>query len=590
MNLRLLIPLTILSFCGSIIAAERYEAENAVVDENSVQKVADSKASGGFYIGMKEGKLSFKVTTNTSGFYTLWTSYSQPSDPNGKIQNLSVNGSSTGQISFPYVDTFTLIKASSKIKLTTGSNTIEITKSWGWVNIDYIQLTPYEGKPFSITESLVTPNASENTRKMYAFLKNNFQKKIISGVMTDEVMLTDGKYTPNTMETQKEVAYIINASGKTPALLGLDFMHATGKSSEGEWHHGYTKATVALAEDVFKKGGIPIFCYHWKDPNGEVETFYSKSSGNSPYTEFNLFKAFVDSNICETFNTNSNEYKAILKDIDTVASYIKILTDKGVPILWRPLHEASGKWFWWGYKGSKACKALYKLMFDRFTSHHKLNNLIWVWTSDEAGDALDWYPGDDYVDIIGRDYYYYPREANHGSLVASFEKLKDIYGVNKIITLSENGSVPHPDSLAGDGAGWSWFMPWNRDYTMDGWAHDNTADDWKSIMNNDYVLTLDKMPGWDIYDPTIVMSNRRAQQSNESVSYDRGTLSIMLGKGANAVELYNLNGTRIKILNRNDLTSGNYQFRMDAIAKGMYLVRITKTATKDITVKPIMIK
>ncbi len=590
MNLRLLISLTIVSLYGSIMAAERYEAENAVVDENSVQKVADSKASGGFYIGMKEGKLSFKVTATTSGFYTLWASYSQPSDPNGKIQNLSVNGSSTGQISFPCVDTFKLLKASSKIKLTAGSNTIEITKSWGWVNIDYIELTSYEGKPFSVTGSLVTPNASVNAKKIYAFLKNNFQKKIISGVMTDEVMLTDGKYTPNTMETQKEVAYIISASGKTPALLGLDFMHATGKSSEGEWHHGYTKATVSLAEDVFKKGGIPIFCYHWKDPNGDVETFYSKSSGNSPYTEFDLFKAFVDSNTCEAFNTSSNEYNAILKNMDTVAGYIKILADKGIPILWRPLHEASGKWFWWGYKGPKACKALYKLMFDRFTSYHKLNNLIWVWTTDEAGDALDWYPGDDYVDIIGRDYYYYPREANHGSLVASFEKLKDIYGVNKLITLSENGSVPHPDSLAGDGAGWSWFMPWNRDYTMDGWAHDNTADDWKSIMNNDYVITLDKMPGWDNYDPTLVKSSHRVFQSNTSISFERSTLNLSLGSAARTIGIYNLNGTHMSTLNQSTVVSGNHQFKINGLAKGVYLVKITYTNASENTVKPIVIK
>ena len=68
-------------------------------------------------------------------------------------------------------------------------------------------------------------------------------------------------------------------------------------------------------------------------------------------------------------------------------------------------------------------------------------------------DALDWYPGDEYVDIIGRDYYYYPREANHGSLVASFEKVKEIFNGRKIIALTENGSIPHPDSLIGDEAG-----------------------------------------------------------------------------------------------------------------------------------------
>lgn len=58
----------------------------------------------------------------------------------------------------------------------------------------------------------------------------------------------------------------------------------------------------------------------------------------------------------------------------------------------------------------------------------------------KASDAADWYPGDAYVDIVGRDYYYYPRIANHGSLVASFEKVKDLFGGTKLIALSENGS------------------------------------------------------------------------------------------------------------------------------------------------------
>jgi mannan endo-1,4-beta-mannosidase len=467
----------ILSILGTLLvsaaAADRYEAETAIVDENSIQKVADAEASGGYYINMKEGTLSFKVTAASAGYYTLWTSYSQPSDTNGKIQNLGVNGVSCGQISFPKIDTFTYIKASAKLKLRSGSNTIEITKSWGWVNIDYIEITPYVATPFAISPLLVTPNASVNAKKMYGFLRGNFQKNVVSGVMTNRVMQNDGLNTPNTVVDQEELAWIKNASGKTPALVGLDFMHATGKNSESGWHQGYTAATLALAEDVFKRGGIPAYCWHWKDPSGAAEVFYSPSASGQTSTNFDLTKAYSDPPAYVTFNTASAEYKAIIANIDVIAGYLKKLADKSIPVLWRPLHEASGKWFWWGYRGPNACKSLYRLMFDRFTKQHGLDNLIWVWTTDEAGDALTWYPGDDCVDIIGRDYYYYPREANHGSLVASFEKLKDMFGGRKIITLSENGSVPFPDDMKNDGAGWSYFMPWYGDYTMDGGLEEN---------------------------------------------------------------------------------------------------------------------
>jgi mannan endo-1,4-beta-mannosidase len=571
---QILVAIFLTGCIGIATAADRYEAESAIVDENSIQKVADEKASGGFYINMKEGTLSFKVTASAAGFYTLWTSYSQPSDSNGKIQNLSVNGVSTGQISFPKVDTFVYMKASSKIKLASGNNTIDIVKSWGWVNIDYIEITPYEATPFNLATALVTPNPSASAVKMYWFLRENFQKKVVSGVMTNTVMQTDGKYTPNTVENQEEVAWIIKASGKTPALLGVDFMHGAGMNAENEWHKGYTNATVALAEDMYKKGGIPAYCWHWKDPSHTVDAFYSPSSGNTPNTGFDLKKAFTDAT-CETVNTASDEYKGIIRDIDIVAGYLKTLADKGVAVLWRPLHEASGKWFWWGYSGPAACKGLYRLMFDRFTNYHKLNNLVWVWTTDEAGDALNWYPGDQYVDIVGRDYYYYPREANHGSLVASFEKLKEMYGGEKIITLSENGSVPFPDEMKDDGAGWSYFMPWYGDYTMDGWAHDNTAADWKKILNNDYVITLDKMPGWDKY----VVSTRAVQNSRQdngvAIRYRNGFLECTLaGANADAVELYTIKGVRIATLNTASLHAGTNRFKLGRIAGGMYLVKV----------------
>ncbi len=586
-----------LVFCAIVLtlgisnAADRYEAESAIVDENSVQKIADANASGGFYVNMKEGSLSFKTNVTSAGFYTLWVYYTQTGDPVHKIQNLSLNGAMIGQIDFPYTTSFVRLKASAKIKLPAGENTLAITKSWGWVNVDYIELTPYEDvSPFTISSNLVSPDASENAKKVYNFLRQNFQKKVISGVMTSDVMQNDGKYTPDTLENQTEVAWIMKAAGKIPALLGIDFLHAVGKNSEGEWYQGYTKATISLAETVFKKGGIPAYCFHWKDPSHTVEAFYTKSSGNTPYTSFNLKNIYTDTSTCTTYNTGSDEYKAIIRDLDIIAGYLKTLADKGIPILWRPLHEASGKWFWWGEQGPKACKGLYRLMFDQFINVHHLNNLIWVWTTDEANDALDWYPGDEYVDIVGRDFYYYPREANHGSLVASFEKVKEMFKGNKIVTLSENGSIPYPENLVSDGAGWSYFMPWNLDYTMDGWAHDNTAADWKQILNHYYVITLDKMPGWSNYNVPAKMPERHATRG-ATIRYKSGTIDVFLPDGnVTSIEIYNLKGSHLSTLSKGLQKEGMYHFSLNNIARGMYFVNVKYKSSSKIVSEPIMIR
>ena len=69
-------------------------------------------------------------------------------------------------------------------------------------------------------------------------------------------------------------------------------------------------------------------------------------------------------------------------------------------MLWRPLHEASNGDFWWG-NDKEAYKWLWKLMYERQTKYHKLNNLIWVWSAQNA----DWYVGDEYCDVLSCDVY-----------------------------------------------------------------------------------------------------------------------------------------------------------------------------------------
>lgn len=571
----------LLALIPALASAARYEAESAIVDANSVVQVTSASASGGSYVNMKEGTLSFSVTAPTAGPYTLWANYSVD-DPNGKIQNISVNGVSAGQASFPLSVEFKTIKASAKIVLKAGANTISITKSWGWVLLDYIEVTDYVPVPWQVVNSLVTPTPSANAKKMMGFLYENFGKKTISGVMTSDVMLTDGKNTPMTLETQTEVKWIKTASRKQVALLGVDFLHGTGKSSDQGWYQGYTNGTLALAEEIFQKGGIPIFCWHWKDPLKNAEAFYTPGRNNgSGETNFNLNKAFADSATHAEWNTASPEYTAMLADIDIVAGYLKKLADKDVPVLWRPVHEAAGGWFWWGSKGSAATKKLWQLMFDRLVNHHKLNNLIWVWTSDESGSALDWYPGDASVDIVGRDFYFDPRQSsNHSSLVGSFEKLKDFFGARKIVTLSENGAVPYPDEMLADGANWSWFMSWNLDWAMDGWNHDNTAADWNTILNHDYVLTLDEMPGWASYTPppytTVIQGNK---QIKFGMHYAQGILQIALARGTTTeVGVYSIQGRNMQQVHKGYLSAGEHAFSLSTLSPGIYVIRVRSSA------------
>ncbi|MBP5584104.1 MAG: InlB B-repeat-containing protein, partial [Bacteroidales bacterium] len=474
-------------------AGSKYEAENA--QNNNTQTVTNTNASGGKYVRMNEGSLTFTVNVASAGMYTAKFAYSLTEDY--KAQYLSVNGSQVGTVGFNKSGssdpTFATVEA--YVMLNEGSNTIALTKSWGYVAIDYLEISSYERTQFNIDEALVTPSPQPATVEVYEFLKDNFGKKTISGVMTLD-LLNGSNTLP--LASQSEVSYINSKSGKTPALVGFDFMHSTGKNSTNDWQQSYTQAAIAMAEELWNAGGIPTFSWHWRDPNQNNDSF------NTSETSFDLTKAFANTSYT-AWNTNSTEYKNMIKDIDIIAGYLEELQCAGVTILWRPIHEASGKWFWWGAKGAEPYKQLYKLLFDRLVNYHQIHNLIWVWNSD--GTDADWYPGDEYVDVVGRDFYYSEGSTyNHSSLVCDFEALAKQTNGKKLVTLAENGAVPYPENMATDNAMWSWFMPWYGEYVTS--SNHNTASDWNTIMNDSHVITLGDMTGWDnrtkVYDTTTV--------------------------------------------------------------------------------------
>ncbi len=201
-------------------------------------------------------------------------------------------------------------------------------------------------------------------------------------------------------------------------------------------------------------------------------------------TEFDLKNATVEG----TWEKAFVDY-----DLANLATYLKLLQDADIPVLWRPLHEAAGGWFWWG-TDAEAFKALWKYMFN-YLKAEGINNLIWVWTSQTGDDS--WYPGDEYVDIIGRDLY----GDDAASCASNYNTLVNQYS-NKIVTLSECGWSEYANNNEGGriagiadqwnaGAKWSWFMPW---YSGSDAANPH-ADEawWKAAMESDVVITRDEV-------------------------------------------------------------------------------------------------
>jgi mannan endo-1,4-beta-mannosidase len=174
--------------------------------------------------------------------------------------------------------------------------------------------------------------------------------------------------------------------------------------------------------------------------------------------------------------------------MDVIAFELTRLKNANIPIIWRPLHEADGEWFWWGAFGPESCVTLYRLMFDRFTNYHGLNNLIWLWNS----VTPSWYPGADVVDILGYDSY--PAIGDHGPVDTQYQELITLGLNEKMVTLPEVGNIPDPTTLRLYHADWSYFVTWDDDY-IDTDTY-NTLAFKKQIYSDPTVLKLQDLGNW----------------------------------------------------------------------------------------------
>ncbi|SHK50040.1 glycosyl hydrolase [Fibrobacter sp. UWEL] len=548
---------TLLSF-GLALAvssyAAQYEAESATLS-GTAQTASDGGASGSSYVQMQSGNITFtNIQASSAGKYNLKIRYKAG---DYKENDISVNSASAGTVSFAATSSWS--EVSTVISLKAGTNTIAIVKSWGWIDVDYIDVSAYESVAFNISADPVTPNATDGAKKIYSFLRENFGKKTISGIMTGSM---DGYTKGADFRTHEDPKNVYTRSGKYPALVGVDFLFATGPNASGSWQTEYTEKGLSLAKDLWSRGGIPAFTWHWKDPLDQKDAFYIQSAaGSNEYTDFDYSTAFKSGTT--EWDTNSEAYKGIIADIDHIADYFLELQTAGVAAIFRPLHEAGGKWFWWSINSGAQFAALYRLVYDRMVNVKGVKNLIWVFNP-ESGTVYDWDPGSEYYDIISIDIY--NTDNDYSSNSAAFEKFKAATNNKKMVALTENGPLPDVNNMHSDEAVWSWWMVWYGSWNGK-WPGQTSNDVWKNNMEDNRIITFEDMPGWGSFTPAIESSSSEpVAESSSSVEH---TLRL--------VKDLELNGSS-KITGIFDL-NGHYMGSEGAMSKlpqGRYIVRSQK--------------
>lgn len=311
----------------------------------------------------------------------------------------------------------------------------------------------------------VNPNAQECVKNVLKYLSDITYDKVITGQHTQTM-------------AQEELHKIEEVTGKQPALLGFELLSYspninyldTDEECMTEIVENF--GTLKRAWEWAEQKGLITFTWHWFSPlGGHSKAFYSRN------TTFDASKAVID---------GTPENRALLSDMDMMAGLLRPFCDRHIPILWRPFHEGDGGWFWWGRKGAETVKKLFRIMYDRYTNLHKLNNLIWVWNS----QAPQCYPGDDVVDIISRDMY--PPKHEHTSLSDMYYELLKITGQPKIALIGENGTLPDVDAIHDEKIGWAGFMTWSKVFCLT--EEFSSFEYLKKLYSSPYAVTKDELP------------------------------------------------------------------------------------------------
>ena len=282
----------------------------------------------------------------------------------------------------------------------------------------------------------VDPAVSQETSALYTRLYNAYGQQTLPCAMADVSWNYDLARQVN------------NLTGQWPVMNCFDLLHLC--YSPCNW---INYDDISPVSEWHQLGGITALMWHWQVPTVNPD---GATPGATRFTSTASETEFSPANI----NTEGSwEHQLFYTDLWEAYTVLKQLQDAGIPVIWRPFHEAAGNvpnggeaWFWWGKDGADVYRQLWHRMYSYFQDLG-IHNLIWVWTSCE--NDPEWYPGDDVVDIIGTDSY------NQDVLTLSqrYRELQQRYP-NRMLALTECGQAPYVSVMQGQGAWWLWAMPW----------------------------------------------------------------------------------------------------------------------------------
>lgn len=278
---------------------------------------------------------------------------------------------------------------------------------------------------------LVDPNAVPEVRALYYNLQQLSDRHTLFGHQDDLAYGVHWEAEPGRSDVQE-------VCGSYPGVFGWD-VSKLGKYSHNIDTVDFKKMQEWIIE-AYKMGGVNTISWHLDNLT---------SGGDSWDTSESVVHILPGGKDHAAYRAKLDLFADFLKELK-----VGFLFKRPVPIIFRPFHEHTGGWFWWG---SKSCtveqyQELWRFTVEYLRDEKGVHNLLYAYSPDVFNDKahyLERYPGDDYVDILGLDDYH--DVGAHGDPAMLTQRLRMVVELaeekGKVAALTETGyeTIPKAD-------------------------------------------------------------------------------------------------------------------------------------------------
>lgn len=256
-----------------------------------------------------------------------------------------------------------------------------------------------------------------------------------------------------TWEYQNDSSDVKNVCGDWPAVMGFEIGGIEMGDAKNLDSVPFTRMTAEIINH-YNRGGVITLSWHPRNP---LTTIEGGGNAGQKFPEGTAWD-ISDTTVVKNVLPGGTKYDLFQTWMQKVSDFLATLkTDDGqkIPIIFRPWHENTGSWFWWGERLCSAddYKALWNMLQDKLTADG-FDNLLWAYSPGMAADLteekyLERYPGDDRISLVGIDGYQWgPRAdfmAQLDANLAMLTKFAEVHG--KIAALTECGlkNLTEPD-------------------------------------------------------------------------------------------------------------------------------------------------